>query len=104
MYFGSGPTRNGIVYAISVNQKNPTLLNWLKDRFNGGVYQGYGNSRPCGEWRVTGNNAYAFLKAIEPFIIGRRPEVTTCIQAWEKRSDREEFARLASLAKEVKKR
>lgn len=102
IYIGSGPTRNGIVYAVSVNQKNPALLHWLAERFKGGVYQNYKQSRQCGEWRVTGNGGYAFLKAIQPYIIGRKEEVAVMLEAWLSRSDRGKLLELAARRKIVR--
>lgn len=108
LYIGSGVNRTGLVYAVSVWQSNYTLLNWLGEKFGGGVYgrngAGYGKEsrKSAGEWRATGLVAFSFLVIIRQHLVFRQEEIDCMLEAWRVRADRDLFLQLAARRKEVR--
>lgn len=67
----AGKTKRG--FMVTVPQKDPELLYWLRDLFGGSVSKPSG-SNPCYHWNVCGDRARLFIAQIYRYMTSRRKQ------------------------------
>ncbi len=75
------PDRFPLIY-LSVSQKDPEILCWLRERWGGKVKKrpakGYGKE-PTHEWYLYSKMARGFLRSIQPWLIVKRRLTDICV-------------------------
>lgn len=63
---------------LAVAQNDPIILELLSERFGGNLYPHHPGSKAT-QWQLWHNKAYAFLKAIYPHLIMKKPQAELAI-------------------------
>jgi hypothetical protein len=69
---------------VVISQKDGAIMNWLKERFGGNVYeQRNGTKYSIYRWRIHSLKAVQFLKCILPYVVIKKKQVEFAIAYYE---------------------